>query len=86
MQHFYIAFVRIIAAAHLCLMGLNIAAVPLVIINEPFYIWAPLITFLVSPLVGGTYCIFNRLENFFRERAGMPLITDRIEELFNWRK
>ena len=41
----------------------------------------PVITFLVSPLVGGTYCIFNRLECLFRLKAGMPLIEDRVGHL-----
>jgi hypothetical protein len=43
----------------------------------------PIITCLVSPVLGGTYCMFNRLENFFRIKADMPLIRDRLEALFN---
>jgi hypothetical protein len=64
------------------MIGTNFVAIPLLIKYEPFYIWMPLITFLVSPLVGGTYCMLNRLENHFRALAGMRLIEDRIAELF----
>jgi hypothetical protein len=52
----------------------------MVILMEPFYIWMPIITMLVSPLVGGAYCLFNRLENHFRRKALLPLINDRFEE------
>lgn len=74
--------VYFVATAHMGIITLNIAAVPFMVINEPFYIWMPLITFLVSPLVGGSYCMFNRLENYWRHKAGMPLIHDRLAALF----
>jgi hypothetical protein len=61
---------------------MNVAAIPFLIINEPFWIWMPVITVLVSPLITGTYCMFNRLENFYRGKAGMPYIKDRLDELF----
>tara|TARA_R100001143_G_scaffold61233_1_gene61668 strand:- start:918 stop:1202 length:285 start_codon:yes stop_codon:yes gene_type:complete len=72
-----------IAALHLIVYVLNIVSIPLVIIYEPFYIWMPFITFFVSPLLGGVYCMFNRLENVYRQKAGMPLIEDRFAE-FLW--
>lgn len=71
-----------VAVIHLLMISLNLISVPFVIIHEPFYIWMPIITFLVSPLIGGTYCIFNRLENYLRAKADMHLIDDRIGELF----
>lgn len=74
-----------VAVTHLLIIALNLISVPLVIAFEPFYIWMPLITFLVSPLVGGAYCMFNRLENHCRSKADMPLIHDRIGALFTKR-
>lgn len=71
-----------VAITHLLIIALNLIAVPFVIAYEPFYIWMPLITFLVSPLIGGTYCMFNRLENHYRAKAGMRLIHDRVGDLF----
>ena len=82
---FYACMARFTAFVHLGIAGANLVAIPLMIVNEPFWIWMPLITFLVSPMLGGTYCMFNRLENMFRRKAGMRLITDRLQELFNWR-
>ncbi len=73
---------KLVAIIHLMIMILNLISVPFVIAYEPFYIWMPIITFLVSPVIGGTYCLFNRLENHFRAKAGMSLIEDRIGELF----
>jgi hypothetical protein len=71
-----------VACLHLFVIVLNLAAVPMLILHEPFWIWMPIITFGVSPLMGGTYCIFNRLENHYRQKAGLPLIHDRTYELF----
>ena len=69
---------HITAIVHLLIIALNLLSVPFVVAYEPFYIWMPIITFLVSPLVGGTYCMFNRVENHFRRQAGMPEIYDRL--------
>ena len=79
---FYYLLVKLIAIIHLAMISVNIIAVPCLILYEPFYIWMPMITFLVSPLIGGTYCIFNRLENHYRQKANMRLIDDRVSELF----
>lgn len=82
----YKLIAHFIAVVHLLIITLNLVSVPFVIIFEPFYIWMPIITFLVSPLVGGAYCMFNRLENYFRAKAGMRLIDDRVGELFRRNK
>jgi len=81
-QLLYCILANVTATVHLVLIAMNVLAVPFLIVNEPFWIWAPLITFLVSPFVGGTYCIFNQLENLYRLKAGMPLIKDRLDQLF----
>lgn len=73
---------RFVAFVHIILIVLNLASIPCVILWEPFYIWAPIITVLVSPVIGGSYCLFNRLENYFRVKAGMPKIYDRLYNLF----
>ena len=78
----YYFLAKFVAFIHLIMIGMNIISVPFLIVTQPFYIWMPIITCLVSPVLGGTYCMFNRLENFFRAKAGMPLITDRLAELF----
>jgi len=51
-------------------------AIPLLIIKQPWYIWMPMIIMLVNPVHGGYYCIFNQLENYFREKAKMPFFID----------
>ncbi len=67
-----------IAVIHLLIIGTNLISVPLLLIYQPFYICMPLITMLVSPVLGGTYCMFNRMENFYRIKAGLSPIHDRL--------
>lgn len=76
---YYCCVVRVISITHIAIIILNLASVPFLIWKQPFYIWMPLITLLVSPLIGGQYCMFNKLENYYREKANMPLINDRSE-------
>lgn len=78
-ESFYKFIVRIISIIHLVMIGVNCISVPLLLLNEPFWISVPLITLLFSPLIGGTYCMFNNLENHFRRKANMPEINDRTE-------
>lgn len=74
--------VYFVATVHTMLIFLNFISIPLLVTNEPFWIWTPLLTFLASPLLGGQFCIFNRIENFYREKAGMPKIVDRVNEIW----
>lgn len=78
----YYYVVKFIAGVHLIVIFGNLVAIPCLIYYQPFYIWLPIITFLVNPMVGGSYCMMNRLENHYRSKADMPLITDRLAELF----
>lgn len=76
---YYKLIVKLIAILHLSIIALNFISIPLIIINEPFWLAMPLITLLVSPLIGGSYCLFNVLENKYRVKAGLPEINDRTE-------
>lgn len=77
-RYYYMA--KLVAVVHMGIILLNAAAIPFLIWKEPFWIWMPLITMLGSPVLGGTYCMFNRLENHYRRKAGMPQIEDRFAE------
>lgn len=77
----YKLMVYLIATVHIILMIINIVSLPLLIIYQPIFVWMPILTLMVSPLLGGTFCMFNDLENHFREKAGMPLIIDRLRSL-----
>lgn len=84
MPAYYYRFIaNIIATIHIVLYCMNIISIPMLIAYQPFYIWCPMLTFMVSPLLGGSYCMFNRLENYYRAKAGMPLIWDQSCKLFN---
>lgn len=61
----------IIKITHVVLMALNTISMFYLVIYEPFYIWVPMITILVSPLLGGQYCIFNHIENIYRIKLGL---------------
>lgn len=75
----YRIYAHIVGFIHLLMIFLNLISVPYLIVYEPFYIWMPIITLLVSPVIGQTYCMMNRLENHFRFLAGMDLIHDRFQ-------
>jgi len=79
--YYYYAY-KAVAFFHLVIIFLNMVSVPLLIAYQPFYIWIPMISLLASPVIGGTHCIINRLENKFRVKAGVPVMYDRLEELF----
>ena len=74
--------VYFVATVHTVLILMNFASIPILVASEPFWIWTPLLTFLASPLLGGQYCIFNRIENHYRHNAGMPKIVDRVNEIW----
>jgi hypothetical protein len=79
-QHYlYRLCVYSVAVTHVVLIGTNLVAMPFIIWYTSWYIGIPLVTLLASPLLGGTNCIFNRLENYFRGKADMPLIYDRMD-------
>lgn len=84
-EYFYILMVNLIASIHLALIFGNLLSIALLIAYEPIYIWLPLITLLVSPIIGGSHCWLNRLENIYRMKVCMPLITDRFEEFIERR-
>ena len=81
MLAYYRFCVKLVSTVHLILIFGNLLAVPFLVTQTPFYIWMPMITMLVSPVLGGAYCSFNRLENHFRRKAGMPEIHDRMATL-----
>lgn len=78
----YKYFARFIAFIHVCIILINVVAIPCIIYFEPFWIWMPIITVMVSPVLGGTYCMFNRIENHYRIKAGLWPIQDRMTHLF----
>lgn len=80
MSHYYF-MAKFVAGVHLIIIGMNTLAIPFLIWKEPFWIWMPMLTMLSSPLLGGAYCLFNRLENYYRYKAGMRPIEDRFTEL-----
>ena len=75
----YTFIANCIAGIHLLLILANLVSLACLIAYEPFYIWLPFLTLVSSPMMGGTHCLFNRIENIYRVKAGLPLITDRLE-------
>lgn len=69
---------------HVLVILINTICIPLLAIYQPFYVSVPLITLICSPLVGGTYCLLYMFENYYRQKAGMPirLIPDPREFKF----
>ena len=76
--------VKLVSIIHTVFLTANCISIPCLIILEPFYIWMPMITMLGSPLIGGSYCLFNQLENYYRQKANMPVIKDRSIEIIKF--
>lgn len=72
MQYYSYVMAHVVWAIHQLLIWSNAVSIPFVIINEPFYIWVPIVSVLVSPVLGSIFCIFNQLEDFYRAKAGLP--------------
>ena len=70
---------------HVLVILINTICIPLLAIYQPFYVSVPLITLICSPLVGGTYCLLYMFENYYRQKANLPvrLIPDPRE--FKWK-
>lgn len=68
-----------VAVTHGILIIVNLISVVCLIVLTPFYIWVPMISLMISPFLGGTYCIFNNIENYYRKKAGLPEISDRLD-------
>jgi len=73
----YIGF-GIVAIGHFILIAANLVAPIFLILHAPWYVAAPLITVLFSPMAGASYCAYNQLENFFRSRLGLELIEHDV--------
>lgn len=79
--------VLIIGFVHWVLICANTLCIPFLIYMEPWYISAPLITVICSPLVGGTYCVLYNLEDYYRRKAGMQiLVHPDLSGFLCWRK
>jgi hypothetical protein len=75
--------VTLIVVIHNIVIAANLLSVLLLLIYTPFYIWLPMLTLLVNPILGGKFCLMNQTENYYRKLAGLPTIKDRAEELLN---
>lgn len=65
------------AIVHLTHWGMyigNVLAIGFLCVHAEWYIALPLVTVLSNPLIGGIHCLYNNLENHYRERLGWPLI------------
>ena len=58
---------NVINYIHYVILAINAIAVPAVIIHEPFYIWVPITTLLISPLLS-PHCIVGKLVDHFKDK------------------
>lgn len=70
-QSLYYLAAKVICGIHAVLILMNTLAIPFAMYYQPWYIWVPIVTVLVSPLLGHHYCIFNQLEDHYRVQAGL---------------
>ena len=80
MQYYYYKCIaKLIAVSHLLLILGNLACIVFLVGHQPIYIWLPLLSLMASPIMGGTHCYLNTLENIYREKAGLPKIVHRLQ-------
>jgi len=82
----------VVSAIHQIIIYGNTIAVLFLIIKQPWYIWLPVGTCILSPLLGGSLCIMNRLENKLRIKAGLKpkdfdgVIIKLLHEMYGWKQ
>lgn len=65
----YLFLARIVNAAHRLIVMINIISLVFIVSYAPWYFWLPILTVMLSPLVEGTYCFINVLEDKLLEKA-----------------
>ena len=73
---FNITFIYFIALTHLGAMSITFYSIFWIMMNVKWFIGVAMIFFATSPAFGGTLCILNILEDFFRVRAGWPILLN----------
>ena len=80
-QLLFSTLARFIGFIHWIIVIMNFAAIPCLMVYTEWYIWMPMLTVLVSPFLGSSYCLFSRIENIMRIKACMPLTDDKMNTL-----
>ena len=68
-----LSFYFVVTTHHLAVLGF-IAAIPLVIVNEPFWISLPIVGWILHLMFGRLACPYTRLEDWLRRKLDMPEI------------
>lgn len=78
-------FVVITALVHLGAILMTLQGLYWVLNNVPLYVGITCIFFVTSPAFGGSLCILNQLESYFRMKAGWrPLDEDFSKHYILW--
>lgn len=59
---------------HMLVVIINMVAFFVLPFTYPFYIWIPLNSFILITIFSRQLCPATRLENYFRQKVGMPTI------------
>lgn len=80
--NFWILLSYIVRCVHWVVISANTLALFIVPFTLPWYLWIPLWTLLLSPVLGEDRCILNQLENKCRIKGGLePIIFIGITRL-----
>lgn len=71
----YIIGAYFIRYCHYLLIACNTVSIVFLVAYVPWYVFMPVGTILMSPIVGEERCILNLLENSFRIKGGLPPLT-----------
>lgn len=69
---------RIVAGVHMLILAINTAAIVVLPLTEPVWVWLPICTYLVRASFGHT-CPLTTLENRLRASSGLPQIPGFVE-------
>ena len=72
--------------SHYVLVAVLASAIPMLAMYTPWYISVPVIVWLLNLFTLPVRCPLTTLENFFRERAGMPKIRGFVSRWILFRE
>ena len=74
-----------VVAVHLALVFAMSVSIPLLFINQPWYVALPLSIWIMHLSKGPFRCPLTQLENKIRVDLGKPKISGFISHYFSWR-
>ena len=70
----------IVVATHYALFFALVSSIPLLLINEVWYVSIPVVVWIINLMTLPVRCPLTTLENYIRKLAGLPLIKGFVSK------